>query len=116
MSEQSDPVAESGEPAPHDVPMVRSSELWDLLGRYPWMLEKWQHLSEASQQGYDDWVFGARTKHQALHRAQVVARRTWTGRPWTDSRLQRLREGFVDYFKEAPEVPPNAGLDPTTMM
>ncbi|GAB3275636.1 hypothetical protein [Kineosporia babensis] len=98
------------EPATGDGLTVRSHELRHVFTRYPWMEEEWQQLPESSRQAYDGWVSDSRTKYQASHRANVVARRTYVGRPWTKSRFVRLRQGFADFFNQSPDTSGNSAM------
>ena len=99
---------------PAGLALIRSPQLRDELRRYSWMPAAWQKQSAQSQADYDNWVSAGRTRGQATRRADKVARRCYTGRPWTGSRYRRGVDAVRDFFTAAPPLPRGAdGIEPT---
>jgi len=92
----------------HQIPLPRSPELRTELARWEWMPEAWADLPADSRHRYDDWVLSSGSPRQAHRRAQAVARRSYSGRPWAE-RPMRMLQAVKDQVQKSPEGPSDPG-------
>lgn len=90
--------------AEDQMPVPRSPELRAELARWEWMPQAWADLPADSRSRYDGWVLSSGSPQQAHRRAQAVARRSFSGRPWAERPL-RILQAIKDQVQKSPEVP-----------